>query len=343
MCVTSAPTSSTMPYGLVAEDVAGIDERPEDLVEVHSCAEAFPVGTATARDGVSLRTLVTLRLERSGKEPIVVDEPDELSRTTLRNAISNAMARIKRECYGKGPSRTRTFVYDRIIFSVLDDVLTPVELTLKRGGRSALVRRTRLTFEDIMTRTFTGQIERLTGARVLAYHSQIVFDPDMAIEVFVLDRPAHRGGPVADADVQSARLDAPGEVGDADSLPGRPGDRPILGRRPDGQLRAALANAMIRIVHEHWGKGPVRAKAYLEEGFVFCALEEPLTTVERTLVDGGETDLVRELRLEFQEMANQQFAEQVQALTGRQVLACHSQIVFDPDVLFLIFVLDEPG
>jgi uncharacterized protein YbcI len=102
---------------------------------------------------------------------MAVDGPDELSRTSLRNAISNAMARIKREYYGKGPARTRTFVYGRIVISVLDDVLTPVELTLKQGGRSALVRRTRLTFEDIMTKTFTGQIEHLTGARVLAYHS----------------------------------------------------------------------------------------------------------------------------------------------------------------------------
>jgi uncharacterized protein YbcI len=273
-----------------------------------------------------------------------VGETEEPSGTALRNAISNAMARVKREFYGKGPSRTRTFVYDRIIFSVLDDVLTPVELTLKRGGRGALVRRTRLTFEDIMTRTFTGQIERLTGARVLAYHSQILFDPDMAIEVFVLDRPArHQGARVSDAGVGSARLDAPGEVGDADNLPGEAGERPVLARRPDGELRAALANAVIRIVHEHWGKGPVRAKAYLEDGFVFCALEEPLTTVERTLVDGGETDLVRELRLEFQELVNREFAVQVQALTGRQVLACHSQIVFDPDILFLVFVLDEAG
>jgi len=273
-----------------------------------------------------------------------VGDSDELSRTSLRNAISNAMARIKREFYGKGPSRTRTFVYDRIIFSVLYDVLTPVELTLKQGGRGALVRRTRLTFEDIMTRTFTGQIERLTGARVLAYHSKIVFDPDMAIEVFVLDRPAYRGrAPASEAGVQSVRLDPPGEVGDADGLPGPAGERPVLAGRPDGRLRAALANAMIRIVHEHWGKGPVRAKAYLEDGFVFCVLEEPLTTVERTLVEGGETHLVRELRLEFQEMVNHEFAEQVQALTGREVLACHSQIVFDPDILFQIFVLDGPG
>jgi uncharacterized protein YbcI len=280
-----------------------------------------------------------------------VGGPDELSGTSLRNAISSAMARIKREYYGKGPARTRTFVYGRIVISVLDDVLTPVELTLKQGGRSALVRRTRLTFEDIMTKTFTGQIEHLTGARVLAYHSQMVFDPDMAIEVFVLDRPAHHGvAPAAAGDVRSARLDPPGEAGDADRLPhaagGRsapppPVSRGASGGGADGRLRAAIANAMTRIVHEHWGKGPTRATAYLEEGFVFCVLEEPLTTVERTLVGGGETDLVRELRLEFQELVNHECAEQVETLTGRRVLACHSQIVFDPDMLFEIFVLED--
>jgi uncharacterized protein YbcI len=226
----------------------------------------------------------------------------------LRNAISNAIARITYEFYGKGPSSTRTFICDRIVFAMLDDVLTPVEHALKASGRGALVRRTRLTFEDIMTGTFTGAMETLTGARVVAYHSQIVFDPDLAIEIFVLDRPPTGG----------------------------------TTRAPDGRLRAALANAMIRIVHEHWGKGPTRATAYVEDDFVFCVLEEPLSTFERTLVNGGETDLVRELRLEFQEMVNDQCAEQVGALTGRRVLACHSQIVFDPDILFQIFVLGDP-
>jgi uncharacterized protein YbcI len=254
-----------------------------------------------------------------------VTKPDEsaaLSRTSMRKAISGAMARIKREFYGKGPASTRTFICDRIVFAILDDVLTPIEIALKNGGRSALVRRTRLTFEDIMARTFTGEIERLTGARVLAYHSQIVFDPDMAIEIFVLDRrPFDRSTPSSGGEVRSARLDEPGR---------------------DGQLRAALANAMVRIVHEHWGKGPTRTNVYLEDDFVFCVLEEPLTTVERTLVDGGETDLVRELRLEFQEIVNRRCSEQVEALTGRHVLACHGQVVFDPDVVFQVFVLGEP-
>ena len=39
-------------------------------------------------------------------------------------------------------------------------------------------------------------------------------------------------------------------------------------------------------------------------------------------------------------MVGERFAAEVEQLTGRRVLACHNQIVFDPDVLFEIFVLE---
>src|SRR5919109_1164666 len=219
-------------------------------------------------------------LVRAGNK-LVVSTTDDPSAGSLRNAISNAMARITHEFYGKGPARTRTYIFDNLVFSVLDDVLTPVERALKQGGRDDLVRRTRLTFEDIMTRSFTGEVEKLTGARVVAYHSLMVFDPDMAVEIFVLDRPARARAPRrSDADVESAALAEPGEVGDADDLPAPDDDRPVLAARSetrgqDGQLRAAIANALVRLTREYWGKGPTRAKAYLEDQFVFALEPSP--------------------------------------------------------------------
>src|SRR5918992_4423997 len=70
--------------------------------------------------------------------------------TAVRNAVSQAMSRIKREYYGKGPARARTYIFDTVVFSILDDVLTPVEQALKQRGRGELVRHVRLTFQDIM-------------------------------------------------------------------------------------------------------------------------------------------------------------------------------------------------
>jgi hypothetical protein len=40
-----------------------------------------------------------------------------------------------------------------------------------------------------MTGPTTESIERITGRRVIGYHSQIVFDPEFGFEIFVLDAP----------------------------------------------------------------------------------------------------------------------------------------------------------
>jgi len=229
----------------------------------------------------------------------------------VRNAISNAMARIKRDYYGRGPARSRTYIYDRFVFSVLDDVLTPAEQALKEAGRVQRVRRTRLAFEAVMTRTFTTAVEERTGATVIGYHSQVAADPDMALEIFVLDRP-----PTPEAE--------PG--------PARAGD---------GQIRAAIESGLVARLHEFWGKGPTRARIFVEDQFAFCVFDEPFTTVERTLLDAGENDVVRELRIELHDARRDAFDEVVAEATGRPVLTSVSQVVFHPDLLFLWFVLGD--
>ena len=232
----------------------------------------------------------------------------------VRNAISNAMARIKRDHYGRGPARSRTFIYDRFVFCVLDDVLTPAEQALKDAGRDERVRRTRLAWQAVMTRTFTDAVEERTGATVTGYHSQVAFDPDLALELFVLDRP-----PALESE-------------------------PAPARARDGQLRAAIENALVGRLHEFWGKGPTRSRIFLEDQFAFCLFDDPFTTVERTLLDAGQGDVVRELRLELHEVKRDTLDAAVTAATGRPVLTSVAQVVFDPDLLFLCFVLgDEPA
>ena len=67
--------------------------------------------------------------------------------------------------------------------------LTRNEETLIARGEEMLVRQYRLRFQEAMAGPTTESIERITGCRVLTYHSQIVFDPEHAVEFFVLDRP----------------------------------------------------------------------------------------------------------------------------------------------------------
>ena len=72
-------------------------------------------------------------------------------------------------------------------------------------------------------------------------------------------------------------------------------------------------------------------------------LEGLLTTVEETLVARGEEQLVRTVRLTFQEAEAERFKAAVREAMGREVVTYHSQVTFDPPMGFEIFVLEpEP-
>jgi uncharacterized protein YbcI len=103
--------------------------------------------------------------------------------------ISNAMVGLKKEFYGKGPTKAKTYINDNYVFCVLQGGLTRNEETLLAAGEQMLVREFRLRFQEAMADATTEAIERLTGRKVTGYHSQIVFDPEHAFEIFVLDGP----------------------------------------------------------------------------------------------------------------------------------------------------------
>jgi uncharacterized protein YbcI len=109
----------------------------------------------------------------------------------------------------------------------------------------------------------------------------------------------------------------------------------------DGDRMAAVSNAVVGILSECYGRGPTKAKSYAFDNFILCVLEDFLTTVERTLVERGEEELVRSVRLTFQEAVAGRFRDAIAEAVGRQVLAYHSQVTFDPPMGFEIFVLEE--
>ena len=109
-----------------------------------------------------------------------------------------------------------------------------------------------------------------------------------------------------------------------------------------GELRAALSNALVALMKEHYGKGPTAAKSFINDEYVFTVLEGGLTRNEETLLAAGEEAVVREYRIRFQQAVGHEFSEAVERITGRRVLTYHSQIVFAPPRSFELFVLDGP-
>jgi uncharacterized protein YbcI len=109
----------------------------------------------------------------------------------------------------------------------------------------------------------------------------------------------------------------------------------------DGERLAAISSAIVTIFAEYYGRGPTKAKTYAFDNYLITVLEDILTTVERTLVERGEEDLVRKVRLTFQEATAERFTSAVSEISGRDVVGYHSQVTFHPSIGFEIFVLAE--
>jgi uncharacterized protein YbcI len=119
----------------------------------------------------------------------------------LRQAIevSNQLTRSHRESFGRGASNVKTVIQKGFVVTFLEDVYTPFEKTMIRGGHEKLVMEARFAFQQMMRETYIGIVESVTGRKVRAFLSQNHIDPAIAVEIFVLDA---EGGDEA-SDVQA--------------------------------------------------------------------------------------------------------------------------------------------
>ena len=102
-------------------------------------------------------------------------------------AISNSIAAMHREHYGRGADRVRTLIHQDTVLTRLEDCFTTVEKKMISEGAFVQVRQTRTMFQDWMRPRFTEIVEEATGRKVAAFFSQVTHDPDMAVELFLLE------------------------------------------------------------------------------------------------------------------------------------------------------------
>jgi uncharacterized protein YbcI len=108
-----------------------------------------------------------------------------------------------------------------------------------------------------------------------------------------------------------------------------------------GQLAASISNAIVGIHSKYYGKGPTKAKTYLIDDVVVCVMQDVFTTVERTLIENGKGEVVREVRTTFQYTLRDEFVEAIRDVTGRSPRAFMSQIDWDADMAIEFFVLED--
>ena len=101
-------------------------------------------------------------------------------------AISNAIVRLHKRYFGKGPTKARAYFAGDVITCVLSDVYTRAERTLIESGRETTVLRQRWELQQAVRDEFVAEIEAITGRKVIGFFSGNQPEPDLSVEVFVL-------------------------------------------------------------------------------------------------------------------------------------------------------------
>ena len=101
-------------------------------------------------------------------------------------------------------------------------------------------------------------------------------------------------------------------------------------QQPGGSLLLDVSNALVALHKEQFGRGPTRVQSHFAGAdALLCVMDDALLPAERTMVDMGEQQRVRESRMFLQVATADQFIETVEAITGRTVRAFASAT--DPD------------
>ena len=120
-------------------------------------------------------------------------------------------------------------------------------------------------------------------------------------------------------------------------------DPPQQEEEDGGALLALISNEMVRAQKEFFGKGPTKAKSYMLDDMLIIVMRGGMTTAEKTMLDFGHPDQVRQFRQLFENAMTERLTGKMEELTGRKILTYQSQVLFEPDVVVEIFVFDSAG
>ena len=115
------------------------------------------------------------------------------------------MASLVSRYTGRGATSSRTTFSRDLIVCVMGDTLTTGEKSLVQYGKSEAVLSIRRAYQESMAEEAISVVEELSGRRVMAFMSNNHIDPDLAVEIFVLQR-APNGRPSDEASDGRARL-----------------------------------------------------------------------------------------------------------------------------------------
>jgi uncharacterized protein YbcI len=105
---------------------------------------------------------------------------------TPASMISTATVQVLHEYTGRGPTKAKTLINDEVVTVLCADALTTGERKLVETGHGEHVLQLRYDYQLAMRDELVRIVERQLDRKVIAFMSQNHIDPDLAVEVFVL-------------------------------------------------------------------------------------------------------------------------------------------------------------
>ncbi len=108
------------------------------------------------------------------------------------------------------------------------------------------------------------------------------------------------------------------------------------------ELLTAVTDAMVALHERYYHRAPVSAKTQmLGEDLLACVMGGVYTEVEKTMIELQRGTLVQETRSAFQQAMQQKFIDEVELLSGREVIAFISNSHVGPDMEIELFMLRD--
>ena len=116
--------------------------------------------------------------------------------------LSNAMVRLYKEQFGRGPTKARSvYAGPDAVLCTLENSFTPAEAALVRMGEHQRLRDTRMFFQYATEDEFRETVEQITGRKVRAFVSGVDVERDVSSELFYLEPSGSKDGEPRDGRV----------------------------------------------------------------------------------------------------------------------------------------------
>jgi uncharacterized protein YbcI len=135
---------------------------------------------------------------------------DAIEGQSVPLTVSNAMVKLYKEKFGRGPTRAHTaFAGPDVLITTLQDSMTPAERNLVALGEHQRLRDMRMFFQHASEREFRDIVEGITGRKTWAFVSGIDTARDVSAEVFYLEPKGDGGVARATAPARPAAASTP--------------------------------------------------------------------------------------------------------------------------------------